>query len=138
VGAVVLAERVGRALSRDIQFNTFLYVEKVAVKLRGTPARTPCGMLVQSNTFRHRRIRDAVQQTESGLCLRRNQTGVNSLRSVRRCDVNGDGVIDNFLATGQTWWYSSGTRRPWTFVRRSTQRPRSCPPPPPPPPVIAQ
>jgi hypothetical protein len=122
----------------DFRYNSFLYTRGAAIKVRGTPGRSPCGAQVYFNVFRHTKLRDAAQQTESGMCTGNNRLGVNSLLSRRNCDVNGDGLVDSFLATGQTWWYSSGRTKHWVFVRRSTERPTSCPPPPPPPPTAPQ
>jgi hypothetical protein len=121
----------------EIRNNSFLYTETGAIKLRGTPQRKPCGMNVYDNVFRHAKLINAMSQTESGLCQGNNQFGVNSLSSIRKCDVDGNGVVDNFLATGRTWWFASGTKKHWTFVKRSRERPTSCPPPPPPPPPVA-
>ena len=111
----------------DIRYNAFLYTEDAAVKIRGTPVERPCGAIVYYNTFRHRRIGSAVQWTRRGTCQAANQTGVNSLAGVRACDVNGDGVVDNFLATGRTWWYAHARQKPWTFIRRTPLRPSRCP-----------
>jgi hypothetical protein len=120
----------GRAgYSMDISYNTFLYDDGPAIKLRGTPQRRPCGALVVSNVFAHGGLGDAVEQTERGLCKSRNLTGVNSLRRVRTCDMDGEGLLDSFLATGQTWWYASGKTKPWVFLRRSPARPTTCPAP---------
>ena len=120
----------GRAgYSMDIFYNSFLYDDGPAIKLRGTPQRRPCGAQVVSNVFAHGRLGSAVKQTERGLCASRNLTGVNSLRRVRTCDVDGDGLLDSFLATGQTWWYASGKTQPWVFLRRSPARPTTCPAP---------
>jgi hypothetical protein len=33
-----------------------------------------------------------------------------------------DGINDAFMATGATWWYSSGGQRPWTYLNTSTKR----------------
>ena len=95
----------------------------------GVTQRRPCGAQVVSNVFAHGRLGSAVKQTERGLCASRNLTGVNSLRRVRTCDVDGDGLLDSFLATGQTWWYASGKTQPWVFLRRSPARPTTCPAP---------
>jgi parallel beta helix pectate lyase-like protein len=120
----------GRAgYDMDIRYNSFLYTSKAAIKLRGTPQRKPCGAVVDSNVFAHLTLAGAVKQTESGLCKSNNQVRVNSLKQQLRCDVNGDGKLDSFLATGQTWWYAWGGTRPWVFVKRDRTRPTSCPPP---------
>ena len=33
------------------------------------------------------------------------------------CDFDGDGVDDLFMATGQTWWFSSGGKFAWSFLQ---------------------
>lgn len=38
------------------------------------------------------------------------------------CDFDGDGIDDLFLATGQTWWYSSAGKFQWTFLNTSSTR----------------
>jgi hypothetical protein len=38
------------------------------------------------------------------------------------CDFDGDGLNDLFLATGQTWWYSSGGDTPWIYLNTSKKR----------------
>lgn len=120
----------GRAgYSMDVYYNSFLYDDGNAVKLRGTPERKPCGATVASNVFAHDDLDDAVEQTEHGLCMNRNLTGVNSLKRVRTCDIDGDGTADSFLATARTWWYSDGKTSPWVFLRRSPSRPTTCPAP---------
>jgi hypothetical protein len=63
-----------------------------------------------------------VSQNESGLYLAGNQVGVDSLAEVSRCDFDGDGVNDRFLATGQTWWYASGESGPWVYLNTSNKR----------------
>jgi hypothetical protein len=113
----------------DIRHNSFLYTEKAAIKLRGTPQLSTNAVTVFSNTFRHDNQGDAIQQTESGLVVGDdNEYGVNSLDSVLKCDYDGNGSVDSFLATGRTWWYSSGGNRHLAFIKRSTERPATCPP----------
>jgi parallel beta helix pectate lyase-like protein len=121
--------------SMDIRYNSFLYINGTAIKLRGTPQVKPCGMVVSNNVFRHvaNAKVGAIVQTRSGACASSNQFNVNSLSSMLKCDIDGNGTVDAFLATGQTWWYASGIRRHFTFLRRSKERPKECPPPLPPP-----
>ena len=110
----------------DIRYNSFLYTKGDAIKLRGKP-QLELGASVISNVFAHDHIEDAVTQTETGLLLSNNLTGVNSMKelSVDVCDFNGDGATDDFLATGVTWWYRSGAlgaESPWRYLSTSTKR----------------
>ena len=34
------------------------------------------------------------------------------------CDFDGDNVQDSFMATGVTWWFSSGKTGPWSYRTR--------------------
>ena len=38
------------------------------------------------------------------------------------CDFDGDGIDDLFLATGQTWWFSSFGEFQWTYLSPRTER----------------
>jgi hypothetical protein len=149
----------GRAgYDMHVAYNSFLYAGRhsiryrflgraPAIKLRGTPERAEgkrnkrCGATVFSNVFEHSKLGGAVKQSknEKGLCKARNRVKGGRLRRVLRCDIDGDGVRDKLLATGQGWWWASKGARPWAFLRRSMRRPTRCPapgallPPPPPP-----
>jgi hypothetical protein len=39
-----------------------------------------------------------------------------------KCDFDGDGIDDLFLATGATWWFSSAGKYPWSFLNLSSTR----------------
>lgn len=62
------------------------------------------------------------QTTESGLSTSNNLLGINGLNELGTCDFDGDGVNDSFMATGATWWFSSGGDRPWVYLNTSTKR----------------
>jgi Right handed beta helix region len=108
-----------------IRQNAFLYTEGRSIKLRGTPE---VGMFVGGNVFARPFLLDTVAsngvffegaaaQTESGLVIEAgNQTGVDGSAQLGTCDFDGDGVNDSFMATGATWWFSSGGQRPWTYL----------------------
>jgi hypothetical protein len=118
----------------DIRFNSFLYTADEAVKVRGTPGLSPIGVSVLDNVFKHDEIEDAVGSTAGGAGIHApgppgNVLGLNFMAGRIVCDVDGDGSSDWFLATGQTWWYSSGRTRPWVFLKRDARRPSGCPPP---------
>jgi hypothetical protein len=43
--------------------------------------------------------------------------------AIDSCDFDGDGIPDRFLATGQTWWFSSNRGQgPWVYLNASTIR----------------
>jgi len=120
----------------EVMYNTFFYTANNAIKLRGTPRvdanvahnvfahdalwttiRTSCGH-IQCNDI----IIGALSQTERGLDQWGNIIGVRSWEEQGYCDLDGDGREDAFLATGQTWWYSSGTDGPWVYLHTSPKR----------------
>jgi hypothetical protein len=103
----------------EIRYNSFLYTEKAAIKLRGTPQLKPYGAFVISNVFAHDHINDAVKQTESGLYLANNRLGIDGSDRYGSCDFDGDGTNDRFMATGETWWYSSRGTGPWAYLNTS-------------------
>jgi hypothetical protein len=116
----------------DIQFNSFLYTNGTAIKVRGTPQlgypTTPgvpaYGAVIKSNVFAHASLGpsrgDAVDWTENGVFLGDDlQTGVTPY-VIDSCDFDGDHITDTFMTTGQTWWYSSGGKGPWTYLNAST------------------
>ena len=117
--------------SMVIRQNTFLYTAGRAIKLRGTPEN---GMFIGGNVFARPFLFDtafangayiegAIGQTETGLVIEPgNQLGVDGSTRVGTCDFDGDGVNDSFMATGATWWFSSGGLRPWTYLNTSTRQ----------------
>jgi len=107
-----------------ISYNTFLYAEDNAIRLRGTPQLQPYGMFVSYNAFAHSKMwDDAVSQTESGLWIGPGNKLNNTVQSVRSvCDFDADGVADDFMTTGVTWWYRSGGTAAWSYLNTSTTR----------------
>ncbi len=127
----------------DIRWNSFSLPQVPAVKLMGTPELTPYGAAVQSNVFAHSFIgpdqsschrgnpytADAVVMCGDGLLIGAdNLLGVLSwgdpVHHSGSCDFDGDGINDDFMTTGQTWWYRSGDQRngptPWVFLNTNT------------------
>ena len=104
-----------------IRHNTFFYHEDDAIKRRGTPA---VGMFVGDNVFaNHATWGSATSQEESGLVQEPgNVFGYNGKNQLGTCDFDGDGTCDSFMATGQSWWYRSGTTGPWEFLNESTKK----------------
>lgn len=103
--------------------NAFLYTAGAAFKLRGTPAVTPTGAFLYDNVFAHGSESDAVQQTTSANIHKLgNLTNINGKNELAFCDFDGDGYNDAFLATGQSWWYSSRGTRAWSYLNTSKLR----------------
>ena len=102
----------------DIRRNAFLYTRDAAFKLRGTPQLFN-GAAVFANVFAHDKLGDAVQQTESGLLQADNRLDVDGSARYGTCDFDGDGTNDRFMATGQTWWYSSRGTGHWVYLNTS-------------------
>jgi hypothetical protein len=102
----------------DIQYNAFLFTHDLAIKLRGTPQLTPCGMNVAHNVFAQGNIDDAVDQETTGLCEHDNTFHVTSWDASKHCDFDGDGIDDTFVTTGETWWYvvGRGVGYPWVYL----------------------
>jgi VCBS repeat protein len=101
----------------DVAYNTVLYTEDEAIKLRGTPS---VGMNVQHNVFAQGT--SAVSQTESGLNESDNLYSLNTFDETKNCDFDGDSVGDDFVATGVAWWYYSSARARWEYLHQSFSR----------------
>jgi hypothetical protein len=103
----------------EIGYNSFLYTNGPAIKVRGTPQLYA---QVYANVFAHDTVEDAVQQAETGVFIRAdNQAGVKTWTAIDYCDFDGDGIPDRFLTTGQTWWFSSNRGQgPWVYLNTST------------------
>lgn len=103
-----------------IRNNTFLYTSGPDIKLRGTPERTPYGAFVGSNVFAQSPIGAAIQQEERGLLIEDgNVFGFDGSAALGSCDFDADGIDDSFMATGQTWWFSSRGTMPWSYLNNS-------------------
>jgi hypothetical protein len=113
--------------SMYIRHNTFLYTAGNAIKLRGIPED---GMYIGANVFAHDSFYDhglvvggAVAQTAIGVYPEPgNVVDVDASTELGSCDFDGDGLNDSFMATGATWWYSSGGDKPWVYLNTSTKR----------------
>lgn len=117
----------------DISRNSFFYVNHNGFKLRGTPR---LAAHVHDNVFAHEALFDetktlpngrpywvwgALKQNETGLDQQRNRIKVYGIANLGTCDFDGDGTEDYFLATGQTWWFSSAKTHPWSYLNTSTR-----------------
>src|SRR5262249_13679071 len=99
----------------DIRYNSILYTEGTAIRLRGTPTER---MDVAYNAFSPSTvwgtwigIDGALEQTdgEGGIHQWGNTFGARGVTGFASlCDFDGDGVNDTFTANGATWMFASG------------------------------
>lgn len=102
-----------------IQGNAFQYTNDNAIKLRGAPR---VAAYINHNVFAHDEFDDAVQLNDSTrVTVGENRTGYDSFGRYGVCDFDGDGKDDLFLATGVSWWYSSGGKMQWTWLKDATE-----------------
>lgn len=112
-----------------IQRNTILYTSGHAIKIRGNPADKA---VVDNNVFKDSSRGHAIAQT--GYCgfgdnitkpidVRPNNVfGVDPTKELGACDFNGDGVEDQFMATGVTWWAKSGATDQWYYLNTMPEK----------------
>lgn len=99
--------------------NTFQYSQATDIKIRGKPAGRA---IISSNIFARSNQGDAIslQTTDHVFVTKTNQYNIDTFGHYGVCDIDGDGIDDLVLMTGVTWWYSSGGRYPWTFLKEDT------------------
>jgi len=110
------------SLFRD---NTFQYKKDTDIKIRGNPTNLAT---IDHNIFARSDKGAAIKLTinlTGGCCrvkiLENNRYNVETFGRYGVCDLDGDGIDDLFLPTGVTWWFSSGGKHPWTYVRQDDQ-----------------
>ena len=103
----------------DIRFNSFFYTRGPAFELRGKPAVETD---LVSNVFAHLVPGWALEGHTQHIRQVDNVYATDERGNYGRCDFDGDGLDDLFLATGQTWWFNSGGDRHWTYLNTSTKR----------------
>lgn len=110
--------------------NSFQFKNDNAIKVRGNPTGSANAA---ENVFAHGVVDgSAVGQTGNGdivpppfgnitnkIKFSGNRGGVDSYGKYAACDFDHDGYDDLFLATGVTWWFSSGAVHPWTYLNTS-------------------
>ena len=101
--------------------NAFQSIDGYAIKVRGDPTDSA---LAANNVFPHGGDSEAIAQNGSTNPIekRDNQFGVLTYGHYGVCDFDGDRKDDLFLATGVSWWYASGGRMHWTFLKAATER----------------
>jgi len=105
----------------EIHFNSFFYTRDNAFKLRGTPS---VGVSVVSNVFAHLSLsgyHPALGGYVEHITTSGNRLDINENGNYGHCDFDRDGLDDEFLATGQTWWFRSGGRH-WVYLNTSQAR----------------
>ena len=112
-----------------IQRNTILYTKGKAIKIRGNPADKA---VADGNVFRHGSRGDAIEQ--NGACgfgdnisnpidVRPNNLfGIDPTTQLGKCDFFGDGQLDDFMATGVTWWARSPVTGQWRYLNTMPER----------------
>jgi hypothetical protein len=115
-----------------IERNTILYTKGWAIKIRGNPADKA---VVDGNVFKHKR-EDAIDQNGDPGFLGFGDNISNPIdvrpNNVFDCgdlttelgqgDFAGDGQLDDFMATGVTWWARSPTTGQWRYLNTMNER----------------
>lgn len=109
--------------------NSFQYLAGPAIEIRGRPHLR---IYIHDNVFAHEGLEndwgdDAIHVNDRNDLdvIEIGPNNVIDFDSYGRygvCDFDGDGVDDLFLATGQTWWYSSFGEFQWTYLSARTER----------------
>ena len=112
-----------------IERNTVLYTAGPAIKIRGNPFDKA---VVDGCVFKHGSRGDAIEQ--NGFCgygdnitnpidvRPNNQFGVDPMAQLGTGDFFGDGQLDQFMATGVTWWAKSPVTHQWRFLNTMKER----------------
>jgi hypothetical protein len=109
--------------------NSFQYRSAAAISIRGRPQ---VGVYIHDNVFPHEGLEsdwgDDAIEVDNGNDLDvihlgpNNAINFDSYGRYGVCDFDGDGIDDLFLATGQTWWFSSFGEFQWTYLGAHTER----------------
>lgn len=116
----------------EFRDNTILYDHGTGIKLRGRPSHVA---VISGNVFSHNNqwggyyLDGAMAQTspDGNLIVYNNTLGMTfgEMHVARACDFNRDGIKDDFLATGATWWYLDGNHadhNSWHYLNTSKKR----------------
>ena len=109
--------------------NAFQYLAGPAIEIRGRPHLR---ISIRDNVFAHEGLEadsgdDAIhlhdRDDRDVIDLGPNNAiNFDSYGQYGVCDFDGDWVDDLFLATGQTWWFSSFGEFPWSYLSARTER----------------
>jgi hypothetical protein len=113
-----------------IERNTVLYTNGEAIKIRGNPVDKA---VVDNNVFAHGSVSEAIAQ--NGKCswfgdditnpikvTPTNVFGVDPTADLRSCNFAGDDGLDQFMATGVTWWAKSATTGQWRYLNTMPEK----------------
>jgi hypothetical protein len=112
-----------------IERNTVLYTDGHAIKIRGNPADRA---VAEANVFKEASRSDAIAQ--KGGCgwgdnisnpidvRSSNVFGLDPTTETAPCDFAGDGQMDDFMATGVTWWARSPVTGQWRYLNTMKER----------------
>ena len=108
----------------------------LAIKIRGNPMGR---VVVDANVFALgnkgaaiAQNGDGVKQNASGQWVpnitnpvqvtKNNLWGAKPLNALKQCDFDGDGVNDDFMATGVTWWLRPAATKQWRYLSTKTEQ----------------
>ncbi|MBC7835571.1 MAG: hypothetical protein H7Y88_10805 [Phycisphaerales bacterium] len=107
--------------------HTLFFQNGLAIKIRGNPADKA---IIDGNVFKHKSRGDAIAQ--NGACggditrpidvRPNNQFGVDPMTELGSGDFAGDGQMDQFMATGVTWWAKSPVTHQWRYLNTMSER----------------
>src|ERR1700751_1329812 len=99
-----------------------------AIKIRGNPKDKA---VVDGNVFKHANLGDAISQNgdADGNTTNPIQVFANNIfgadptqENLPFCDFAGDGQLDQFMATGVTWWAKSPVTHQWRYMNTMFER----------------
>ncbi len=108
-----------------------VFTSGYAIKIRGNPADKA---VVDDNVFKHSSRGDAIAQNGDGGFPDDKITNPIDVRpdnvfgfdptaeNLPSCDFAGDGQLDQFMATGVTWWAKSPTTLQWRYLNTMPER----------------
>ncbi len=108
---------------------SIIWEDGYAMKIRGNPKDK---VYVNANVFAHNNRTDAISQNgdQPELFITRpisvtphNLWGAKPLNDLVKCDFTGDGLPDDFMATGVTWWVKSAVTGQWKFLNAKYEKP---------------
>ena len=113
-----------------IQRNTIFYSDGLAIKIRGNPIDK---VVVDNNVFAHGSYGGAVEQkgtcgyTTGGYITNPITELYNTYNntwptSMGKIDLVGDGVLEELMTTGVTWWARSATTGQWRYLNTMPEK----------------
>jgi hypothetical protein len=133
-GETIIIERntilyTGGTLPRGSYYSSGSWEDGYAIKIRGNPADKA---VVDGNVFKHKSRSDAIAQNgnpgfgdniTNPIDVRPNNVfNVDPALELRSCDFFGDGMQDQFMATGVTWWAQSPVTLQWRYLNTMPER----------------